>query len=302
MMTKISRLLTTALVAGTMSLAAPGAHAAWTLNMTPGISDMSRKIYALHMLMFWWCVAIAIVVFGCDDLLDGAVPQVQGRGRRPDADCTAPGRDHLDRGAGADPDQHGGAGRADAGQDRGPRRNTELTIRVTGYQWKWGYDYVDTGVDRSVSTLARDSNRARQLDSGIDPFTGAELPARRRSSAGGAGRRQGAAADHRRGRDPLLVGAGARRSRRTRSRASSTRPGSRSMPTRPAPIRGHAPSCAAATTASCRSCVEVRSKEDFDAVAQDAAGGAQAAGRDRPASRPPPTASRRRAARRPGAG
>ena len=25
---------------------------------------MSRKIYALHMLMFWWCVGIAIVVFG----------------------------------------------------------------------------------------------------------------------------------------------------------------------------------------------------------------------------------------------
>jgi len=32
--------------------------------MTPGISDMSRHIYALHMRMFWWCVWIAVVVFG----------------------------------------------------------------------------------------------------------------------------------------------------------------------------------------------------------------------------------------------
>jgi cytochrome c oxidase subunit II len=45
---------------------------------------------------------------------------------------------------------------------------TELTIRVTGYQWKWGYEYADTGVT-ILSTLARDSNRARQLDSGVDP-------------------------------------------------------------------------------------------------------------------------------------
>src|ERR1700733_10207933 len=53
-----------ALCAGAMSLAAPAAQAAWTLNMTPGISKMSRAIYSLHMLMFWWCVGIAIAVFG----------------------------------------------------------------------------------------------------------------------------------------------------------------------------------------------------------------------------------------------
>ncbi len=46
------------------ALAAPSAQAAWTLNMTPGISALSRQIYGLHMLMFWWCVGIAVVVFG----------------------------------------------------------------------------------------------------------------------------------------------------------------------------------------------------------------------------------------------
>ncbi len=48
--------------------------------------------------------------------------------------------------------------------------NTELTIRVTGYQWRWGYEYVDAGVS-ILSTLDRASNAARQLGSGIDPFT-----------------------------------------------------------------------------------------------------------------------------------
>src|ERR1700727_554256 len=45
----------------------PAAHAesGWgQLNMTPGVTAMSRQIYGLHMLMFWLCVAIAVVVFG----------------------------------------------------------------------------------------------------------------------------------------------------------------------------------------------------------------------------------------------
>jgi cytochrome c oxidase subunit 2 len=46
--------------------------------------------------------------------------------------------------------------------------NSQLTIKVTGYQWKWQYDYVDEGVS-FYSTLARTSDAARQLDSGIAP-------------------------------------------------------------------------------------------------------------------------------------
>jgi cytochrome c oxidase subunit 2 len=51
-------------------------------------------------------------------------------------------------------------------------RNSELSIRVTGYQWKWQYTYMDAGegVD-FYSTLKQDSNFARQLGSGIDPAT-----------------------------------------------------------------------------------------------------------------------------------
>ncbi len=33
----------------------------------------------------------------------------------------------------------------------------DMTIKVTGYQWKWEYDYLDQKVD-FFSTLARDSN------------------------------------------------------------------------------------------------------------------------------------------------
>ena len=46
--------------------------------------------------------------------------------------------------------------------------NAEMTIKVTGYQWMWQYDYVDSGIS-FYSKLADDSNFARQRGSGIDP-------------------------------------------------------------------------------------------------------------------------------------
>jgi cytochrome c oxidase subunit II len=44
----------------------------------------------------------------------------------------------------------------------------ELNIKVTGYQWKWEYEYLNQNVS-FFSTLDRQSNAARQLGSGIDP-------------------------------------------------------------------------------------------------------------------------------------
>jgi cytochrome c oxidase subunit 2 len=50
----------------------------------------------------------------------------------------------------------------------------DMTIKVTGYQWKWRYDYVDykgKGVDKVgfVSKLEESSDRTRQLKSNLDP-------------------------------------------------------------------------------------------------------------------------------------
>jgi cytochrome c oxidase subunit 2 len=45
---------------------------------------------------------------------------------------------------------------------------TELTIRITGYQWKWQYEYVNQGVSY-FSSLDRASDETRALGSGRDP-------------------------------------------------------------------------------------------------------------------------------------
>ena len=34
------------------------------LNMTRGATDISNEVFELHMLIFWICVAIGVVVFG----------------------------------------------------------------------------------------------------------------------------------------------------------------------------------------------------------------------------------------------
>jgi cytochrome c oxidase subunit 2 len=46
----------------------------------------------------------------------------------------------------------------------------DMTIKVTGYQWKWKYEYLDEGVS-FFSTLDAKSNQARQMNSGVDPTT-----------------------------------------------------------------------------------------------------------------------------------
>ncbi len=43
----------------------------------------------------------------------------------------------------------------------------EMNIKVTGYQWLWKYDYIEDDIS-FYSALDRDSNRARQINSGID--------------------------------------------------------------------------------------------------------------------------------------
>jgi len=147
--------------------ATPAAHADWALNMTPGISEISRQAYSIHMLMFWWCVAIGVFVFGW--MIYSLVRFRKSTGAVPDTKLVHNTRVEViwtvipvvilvvmavpaARTLIAMEDTTG----------------TELTIRVTGYQWKWEYEYVNHGVSY-FSTLDRASDATRALGSGRDP-------------------------------------------------------------------------------------------------------------------------------------
>jgi cytochrome c oxidase subunit 2 len=47
-------------------------------------------------------------------------------------------------------------------------RGSEISIKATGYQWKWQYEYLGEDVS-FFSQLDRQSDEARQLKSGVDP-------------------------------------------------------------------------------------------------------------------------------------
>ena len=140
-------------------------------NLPVGVTDISRDIYGLHMEAFWICVGIAIVVFGA--MIYSLVKFRASQGAV--ADTTMLHSTKVEIAwtivpviilvVMATP-------AAELILKMEDMRNSDLSIRVTGYQWKWEYQYMDAGAGIDFySTLKQDSNFARELHSGVDPNT-----------------------------------------------------------------------------------------------------------------------------------
>jgi cytochrome c oxidase subunit 2 len=115
------------------------------LNLTKGVTDVSRDVYDLHMLVLYICTAIGVVVFGAMfwsmffhrkskgakpatfhestkvEILWTAIPVVILIGMAIPATTTLIDMENND--------------------------DADLTIQVTGSQWKWHYKYFDQGVE-----------------------------------------------------------------------------------------------------------------------------------------------------------
>jgi len=155
-------------LAGAGILFAGSATADWALNMPSGVTDLSQETYRLHMMVFWWCVAIAVVVLGAmiysifaHRKSKGAEPATFSHSMKAEVIWTVipiiillvmavPAAETLIK--------------------IEDTRDPDLTIVATGYQWKWHYRYQDQDL-AYFSSLARTSANARRKDSGIDPFS-----------------------------------------------------------------------------------------------------------------------------------
>jgi cytochrome c oxidase subunit II len=153
---------------GAVAAAAAGADSGWgELNMTQGVTDISRKIYDLHMTIFWVCVAIGVVVFGA--MIWSLIVYRKSRGAV--ADVTLVHNTKVEFVWTVVPVFILVAMAVPAARtlvEIEDTTKTQLTIKVTGFQWGWQYDYLDDGVSY-YSHLDRASNAARELLSGIDP-------------------------------------------------------------------------------------------------------------------------------------
>ncbi len=136
------------------------ASAALDLNMPNGVTPLSQDIYSLHMTIFWICVIIGIGVFGVmfysiyhHRKSRGAVPAHFHESTKAEIAWTVipmlilifmavPATRTLI-----------------AIEDTS---KPDLTIKVTGYQWKWHYDYLNDGIS-FFSTLSTPAEQIQNL-------------------------------------------------------------------------------------------------------------------------------------------
>jgi cytochrome c oxidase subunit 2 len=146
---------------------AGAASADLTLNMPRGVTQLSEETYEIHMLAFWWCVAIGVIVFGA--MIYSLFAHRKSRGAK-SADfshstaaeviwTTIPCFILLFMAVPA----------AETMIKLEDSRNPDLSVVVTGYQWRWHYQYQDQGIE-FYSSLAQSSLEARRLNSGISPY------------------------------------------------------------------------------------------------------------------------------------
>ncbi len=124
----------------------------WKFNMTEGVTPVSREIQGLHMEMFWWCVAIGVVVFTI--MFYSMIMHRKSRGVKPANFHESTGLEILWTAIPlvilvimAIPATSSLIKLYDSSE-------SDVDIIVTGYQWRWKYEYMgeDLSYFSSLST------------------------------------------------------------------------------------------------------------------------------------------------------
>jgi len=152
----------------TLMIIAPTVFADMVFNLRRGVTDVSQTVYELHMLILWVCVVIAIVVFGV--MIVSIILHRRSRGAEPANFSHSTNAELIWTIIPVIILIWMAVPAAKTLVIMEDFRDSEITIKVTGYQWKWHYAYLGTEVD-FFSSLARSSNIARQVRSGVDPFS-----------------------------------------------------------------------------------------------------------------------------------
>lgn len=138
----------------------PGGPAVLQLNLQPPVTQIAREIYSLHSLMLYICLVIFLTVFAV--MLYSIVKHRKSRGHKSAsfhesttveiAWTVIPFMIVIGMALPA-------TKTVVAMKDT---TNADLTIKVTGMQWKWGYDYIK-GEGEGVSFLSALSTPREQI-------------------------------------------------------------------------------------------------------------------------------------------
>jgi Heme/copper-type cytochrome/quinol oxidases, subunit 2 len=128
--------------------------AEYTFNMTKGVTDISNDIWGLHMMVFWVCVGIGVVVFGA--MFYSIIAHRKSKGAKASNFHESTTVEFLWTGipvliliAMAIP-------ASKTLIDIEVLDKADMTIKVTGVRWKWQYDYPEEGIS-FASNLAQSS-------------------------------------------------------------------------------------------------------------------------------------------------
>ena len=136
-------------------LGAGNSYAEYPINLMRGVTDISHKVYDLHMLIFWICVVACVLVFAVliysiftHRKSKGAVPATFHESTTVEIIWTT--IPFLVLVAMAVP-------ATTTLLELEDTRDSDMSIQITGYQWKWKYEYPDEGISFfSVLTTPRD--------------------------------------------------------------------------------------------------------------------------------------------------
>lgn len=143
------------------------AKAEWALNMPKGITELSLETYNIHMMIFWWCVAIGVAVFGV--MIVSLVKHRKSKGVKPATFSHSTTAEIIWTTIPIVILMLIAIPVAETMVKLEDSRNPDISIVVTAYQWKWHYKYQDEDI-AFFSSLARPSLEARRKQSGVDPF------------------------------------------------------------------------------------------------------------------------------------
>ena len=158
-----------------MVLSLNTAHADYTLNLMRGETTLSHEIYDLHMLVLWICVFIGVVVFGA--MFYSIIHHRKSKGHvavqfhentKVEIIWTIiPTLILIGMAIPA----------TKALVDLDKTTESDMTIKVTGKQWYWDYEYLDSGVHfeshlDEVSEIGHriKTNDPRKSDSAEKPY------------------------------------------------------------------------------------------------------------------------------------
>ncbi len=144
------------------SMMLAGAAGADELNMRQGVTEISNQVYDLHMLLFWICVAIGVVVFGA--IFWSLIHHRKSSGHEA---AQFHESTKLEIGwtlvptliliAMAYPATKTLISMYDTGGE-------DLAVEVRGYQWKWQYKYLDEDLNSTFDFFSNLSTPREEIE------------------------------------------------------------------------------------------------------------------------------------------